>query len=65
MNEKLAARLNQSMEVSGSMTGWRLVMSDVPQGLVLGTILFNIFSIIDSGVECTLSKYADEAMGCS
>ncbi len=49
------------MVINGISSGWRGVKSGVPQGYILGPVLFLVYvNDLDDGLTCKVSKFVDD-----
>ena len=64
--KKWLADRRQRVNINGKISGWAEVKSGVPQGLVLGPLLFLIYiNYIDDGIISKIWKFANDSKICS
>ena len=57
----MAVREKQRVVINGQYSSWTDVLSRVPQGSVLGPLLFVIYiHYIDKSIGCNILKFADD-----
>ena len=59
--EKWLTDRRQRVVVDGEVSSWKSVLSGVPQGFVLGPILFLVYiNVLEEGVTGKILKFADD-----
>jgi len=49
----------QNVVLNEAISGWQPITRDVPQGSILGPVLFNMsVNKLDAGVECIISEFS-------
>ncbi len=59
--EEWLSERKRRVVINGTSSGWRGIKSRVPQGSVLGPVLFLFYvNYLDDGLTCKVSKFADD-----
>ncbi len=65
INGNILLDRKQGVVINGAPSPWLNVKSGIPQGAVLGPVLFLIYvNDVDDGLTCKVSKFVDDTKNC-